>query len=65
MEDTTTARDRHIRYAAKDLYSVEVTERRILSRESEDVRILRVSRQGQRQGDREPRALKLITLYPG
>jgi hypothetical protein len=65
MEDTTTGRVRHIRGAAKDLRGVEATERRILGRESEVVGILRVSRQGQRQGDREPRALRLVTLCPG
>ena len=65
MEDTTTGRVRHIRGAAKDIRGVEATERRILGRESEVVGILRVSRQGQRQGDREPRALRLVTLCPG
>jgi hypothetical protein len=65
MEDITAGQFRHITCAPKDLCGVEATGRRILSRESEDVRILRVSRQGQWQNDSEPRALKLVTLCPG
>ena len=65
MEDTITGQVRHIRCATQDLCGVGATGRRILGREFEDVGILRVCRQGQRQGDSEPRALKLVTLCPG
>jgi hypothetical protein len=58
--DTTTGQVRHITCATQDLCSVGVTGRSILGRDSEDVGILRVSRQGQRQGD-----LKLVTLCLG
>jgi hypothetical protein len=60
MGNTTTGQVRHITCATQDLYGVGATGGRILGRESEDVGILRVSRQGQRQGD-----LKLVTLRPG
>jgi hypothetical protein len=65
LEDSTAGRFHHVTCATKDLCGVEATGRRSLGRESEDVRVLRVNRQGQRQGDSEPRALKLVTLWPG
>jgi hypothetical protein len=65
LQDSTAGRFYHVTCATKDLCGVEATGRRSLGRESEDVRVLRVNRQGQRQGDSEPRALKLVTLWPG
>jgi hypothetical protein len=65
LEDSTAGRFHHVTCATKDFCSVEVTGRRSLGRESEDVRMLRVSRHRQRQANSEPRALKLVTLWPG
>jgi hypothetical protein len=65
MDETTAGRLLLIMRAAEDLYAVEATRRKSLGRESEAIGISRVSRQGQRQGDGEPRALKLVTLCPG
>jgi hypothetical protein len=65
LEDSTAGRFHHVTCATKDLCGVKATGRRSLGRESEDVRVLRVNRQGQRRGDSEPRALKLVTLWPG
>jgi hypothetical protein len=65
MGDTTTGQVRHITCATQDLRGVGATGGRIPGRKFEDVGIMRVSRQGQRQGDREPRALRLVTLCPG
>ena len=65
LEETTAGRFHHITCAAKDIGGVEAIGRKSLSRESEDVRMLRVSRQRQRQADSEPSALELVTLCPG
>ena len=65
MGNTTAGQVRHITCATQDLCGVGATGGRILGRESEDVGIMRVSRQGQRQGDREPSALRLVTLCLG
>jgi hypothetical protein len=65
MDETTAGQLLLIMRAAEDLYAVEATGRKSLGRESEAIGISRVSRQWQRQGDGEPRALKLVTLCPG
>jgi len=65
MGDTTTGQAHHIMCATQDLCGVGATGGRIPGRKLGDVGIMRVSRQGQRQGDREPRALRLVTLGPG
>jgi len=64
MGDTTTGQVRHITCATQDLCGVGATGGRISGRKFEDVGIMRISRQQQRQGDREPRALRLVTLCP-
>jgi hypothetical protein len=68
LVDTTTGRADHITRGTKDFRGVEVAGWRRLGRESEAVGISRVRRQGQRQGQRQidsgPRALKLVVIGP-